>query len=125
MVVSKLLEHFTPAVELVVCPTAREADGLAMSSRNLRLTEAQRQVAGTIYQSLLYIKDRLSLGDITPLKKEAVNMLAAKGFRTEYVEIADASTLEAVDNWNGKQALVALAAAFLGEIRLIDNIVLT
>ena len=50
-------------------------------------------------------------------------MLTEKGFKVDYVEIADADTLQIVDHWDGKQKLVALAAAFLNQVRLIDNII--
>ena len=66
----------------------------------------------------------MQTGDLVSLKKKAENRLSEKGFKVDYVEIADANTLQPVDHWDGKQKLVALAAAFLNQVRLIDNILL-
>jgi pantoate--beta-alanine ligase len=110
-------------IELVVCPTVREPDGLAMSSRNLRLSEEDRKKAPVIYQCLQFINERLSAGgtDWQAIQKEAEQMLQQKGLRTDYVELANADTLELVGNPDKKIPLVALIAAFLGDVRLIDN----
>ncbi|HEY6506086.1 MAG TPA: pantoate--beta-alanine ligase, partial [Chitinophagaceae bacterium] len=78
-----------------------------------------------IYQTLSFIKNNLQQGSLLGLKTTATSMLVAKGFKPDYIEIADASTLELTDQWNGKQGLVALAAAFLNEVRLIDNLIIS
>ena len=122
MVIKKLLEYLKVKVQLVTCATLREHDGLAMSSRNMRLSEEQRKKAPLIYEVLTTIKNQLAPGNIGHLKREAEVTLSNGGFRVEYVEIADASTLVPCREWNGKTQLVALTAAFLGEVRLIDNI---
>lgn len=124
MVIRRLLELTgrVDAIALHICPTLREKDGLAMSSRNMRLNEADRKTAAVIYQALSALKSQLRPGDLTGLKMQATQRLAGAGFRTDYVEIADARTLEPVSNWDGQQRIVALAAAFLGEVRLIDNL---
>ncbi|MCX6316926.1 MAG: pantoate--beta-alanine ligase [Bacteroidetes bacterium] len=113
------------SISVMVCPTLRETDGLAMSSRNMRLNEDQRKKAVTISQVLTAIKQQLHTGDLSALLNEGQRVLEAAGFRTDYLEITDARTLEPVTNWNGTQSLVALVAAFMGDIRLIDNMVLT
>ena len=59
------------------------------------------------------------------MKKQAVQKLVENGFKVDYVEIADAESLQLVDYWDGKQKLVALAAAFLSGVRLIDNVLLS
>lgn len=112
------------STKIIICPTLREADGLAMSSRNMRLNEESRAKAVEIFKTLSHIKAVIKPGDLVALKKDAVKKLNDAGFRTDYVEIADAGTLELKDNWNGKDKLVALCAAFLGEVRLIDNMLL-
>ena len=126
MVLSRLVEIMGyNNTRIVVCPTLREPEGLAMSSRNRRLTEAERNRALTIYRVLRQIKAGLQPGPVNRLEEAAIAELEANGFRTDYVSIADATTLRPVTDWNGSQPIVALVAAFLGEVRLIDNIILT
>jgi pantoate--beta-alanine ligase len=124
MVVKKLLSLLGMKVEFIVCPTVREPDGLAMSSRNLRLNDEDRLRASEIFKTLQFIKNNIDGGNIEELKKEAAIRLESKGFKVDYVEIADSGTLESVGKHTGQQQLVALIAAFLGEVRLIDNLVL-
>ena len=124
MVIKKLTEltGLDQTVHTRICPTLREPDGLAMSSRNMRLSETERKNAGTIYKTLQLIKEGLGKNDLRSLKNDAKKILSEKGFKPDYVEIADASTLQLVNDWDGKQKLVALIAAFLNEVRLIDNL---
>ena len=125
MVVKRLLEHMQSTTQFIACPTMREPDGLAMSSRNLRLSPQDRQKAPAIYQTLLYIKEQLRPGNLEALKQQARERLVAAGFSVDYVEIAHAETLELLSSWDGAQPLVALVAAWLGEVRLIDNLVVS
>jgi pantoate--beta-alanine ligase len=125
MVIKKLLELTgMDTITIHISPTLRENDGLAMSSRNMRLDADARKQATAIYQSLTYIKEQLKPGDLGSIKKQAVTTLSEKGFKVDYIEIADAENLFIVDKWDGKQKLVALAAAYLGNVRLIDNLLL-
>lgn len=126
MVIAKLLEltGLKETTRIKISPTLREPDGLAMSSRNMRLNEEERRRAPLIYQSLLFIKTNLQQGSLAALKKEAVKQLAVEKFKVDYVEIADANTLNPVTHWDGQQQLVALAAAYNNEVRLIDNLLL-
>jgi pantoate--beta-alanine ligase len=125
-VITKLIEliKLDDTIKVIVCPTLREKDGLAMSSRNMRLNVDERQKAVTIFQSLSFIKKNLRQGDTHELIAKARKMLEDEGFKIDYVEIADAKTLSTVSAWDGKQKLVVLAAAFLNEVRLIDNMLL-
>ena len=125
-IIKKLLSltGLNESVKLTVCPTLREPDGLAMSSRNLRLSEEDRKKASAISQVLGKIKKNLKSGNIDPLIAEAKNFLLMQGFKTDYIEIADTRTLEPVKNWDGSQKLIVLAAASLNEVRLIDNLLL-
>jgi len=125
-VIKKLIEliGLNDRIKVNICPTLREDDGLAMSSRNTRLLPDDREKAATISAALRYIKKNLKAGDTKKIKDEAKEMLLQKEFRIDYIEIADADTLELVENWNGKQKIVALAAAFLNGVRLIDNMVI-
>lgn len=125
MVVRWLLQHLKMNTRFVAVPTIREKDGLAMSSRNMRLPEADRQKAPVIYQALEHIRRHITPGSLTPLLQEARDLLEKEGFRIDYVSVADANSLSSIDTWDGKQSLVALIAAFLGEVRLIDNMQVT
>ncbi len=126
MVIKKLVELIKQEekINVVVCPTLREADGLAMSSRNLRLGKNERETAAVIYHSLSLIQKKLQKGNTTAIVKEAHSMLEKAGFKIDYVEIADARNLSLVTEWDGQQKVTALIAAFLNDVRLIDNMTL-
>ncbi len=124
LVLKKMVALESTKTEIVICPTQREPDGLAMSSRNLRLNETDRKKAPAIHKALLSIKNTILTGDTEAFKKNAAGQLMNEGFKVDYVEIANADTLEIVKKWDGKTRLAALAAAYLDEVRLIDNIIL-
>ena len=126
MVIQRLigLTGLDSKIKVNICPTLREPDGLAMSSRNTRLMADDRKKATTISAALRYIKQNLRKGKLSAVKESAQQMLLENGFKIDYIEIADATTLELIESWDGKQKIVALAAAFLGNVRLIDNMVL-
>lgn len=124
MVVKKLLEILNADIELVICTTRREPDGLAMSSRNRRLTEPQRALAGILYQCLISVQAKKEGGDFDIVRMECADLLAHKGVELEYLSLADADTLELLDNYDSHRNMVALVAARLGKVRLIDNLVL-
>ncbi len=124
MVIKKLIGDYFTGIKTIVCPIIREPDGLAMSSRNRRLSAEERKKAPAIYSALCTIKENLRKEKLPSLQASAIKHLAEQGFKVDYIEIADAATLQPVSNWDGKQKLVVLAAAFLNEIRLIDNLLL-
>lgn len=111
-------------IKVKICPTLREANGLALSSRNMRLKDDERKTATTIFRCLSMIKDNLKEGNLAALKKKAVRMLEEAGFRVDYAEIADANKLSLLTDWDGEQKTVALVAAFMNKVRLIDNLLL-
>lgn len=123
-VLRRLIELRSLPVQLVSVRTTREPDGLAMSSRNRRLTETQRSLAGLIYQCLVSIQSKKELQSFSVVKKECWELLVHKGFRPEYIELADAATLELLPEYDASKRTVALIAAFIGDIRLIDNLIL-
>ncbi len=123
MVLSKIATIAYPSIQIGICPTQREPDGLAMSSRNLRLTTEERLLAVNIYLTLKYIQDTIKPGDLTNVKHGAIAALTAKGFKVDYIEICRKNNLEILENWDGNTAIVILIAAFLNSVRLIDNIV--
>lgn len=127
MVVQKLIElrAWQHQIQFNACPTFREDDGLAMSSRNLRLTKEQRSKAVFIYKMLEYLKNEIAPGSLSAIKQKAISVLTDNGFKVDYVELTDTKKLSLVSEWDGKQQLTALIAAFIGEVRLIDNMILT
>jgi pantoate--beta-alanine ligase len=125
MVLNKMVKLTGIETEIIICKTNREPDGLAMSSRNLRLNAAERKKAPAIYRALHSIKKDIKTGNMEKLTKSAKQLLTEDGFKVDYVEIAIADTLELIQKWDGKTTLVALAAAYLNEVRLIDNIIIS
>jgi pantoate--beta-alanine ligase len=125
LVVAQLLKTMQTDTVMVVSPTLREDNGLAMSSRNMRLSDTERNDGGNIYKALLFIKQHLKPGELDTLRNKAKSLLSQSGFKIDYVEIADANTLRLVDTWNGSQKLVALVAVFIRDVRLIDNMVVS
>jgi pantoate--beta-alanine ligase len=124
MVITRMIEIEQIKTNINICPTLRENSGLAMSSRNMRLTNEDRKQALKIFETLSYLKNNIKPGDLSALKQGAVNNLTNAGFKVDYVEIADADNLEIINNWNANIPLVAVTAAFLGGVRLIDNLLL-
>lgn len=111
-------------IKLRLCPTLREPNGLAMSSRNRRLTAEERQQAAAIQEGLQKIKQQIKPGETSSITHKITDGLRDRGFQIDYFEVADARTLAPVTVWDGKSELVALAAVFLGGVRLIDNLLI-
>ncbi len=123
-IVKQMIDQLGLPMELVMGPTVREEDGLAMSSRNLRLTEEQRQLAPKIYQTLVATREWLEEMLPTEVKAKAMQTLEVPGLKPEYFEIVDRETLQPIDNWAGQKTAVACTAVWAGEVRLIDNFLL-
>jgi pantoate--beta-alanine ligase len=109
-------------VEIVPCSTVREADGLAMSSRNRRLTEEERAVAAEIYRAMLNVRQSVGKVGFAEAMKSAENQLTGKGFAIDYVEMAATPDLVLLEDWPQKGPARIFVAAFLGKVRLIDNL---
>lgn len=124
MVIKQMMQARNYKAALRICDTVREPDGLAMSSRNLRLDPAERDQAVKIIESLMLIKNKLRPGNLSEIKNDATLFLEKNGYKVDYAEIANAETLISADEWNGKTKNVALVAAYINDIRLIDNLVL-
>ncbi|HWZ35525.1 MAG TPA: pantoate--beta-alanine ligase [Mucilaginibacter sp.] len=123
LVISRMVELLNMPVKLVMCPIAREADGLAMSSRNIHLTADDRKHALILSKTLNKIKQSFDPEKIDELKQQAGQDIAAEpGVVPAYFEIADGKTLLPA-NKNTKN-VVALVAATVGKTRLIDNVVI-
>lgn len=120
LIVSKLIELLHLKTKMIPCPIVRESDGLAMSSRNLRLSTPARAVAPELYKALRYLSMQLHELPFAELRSRAVARLEKAGFRVEYLALTTGD-LEPVDGpVHGSQVL--LAAAWLDGVRLIDNV---
>ena len=125
LVMQKMAADLNMNLEVVVCPTIREKDGLAMSSRNTYLTGSQRTSATVLYRSLCLAGDMFARGerDAGVIRKAIIDLISGEAaVKIDYVSIADIQTLDEIDKIGGK-ALVSLAVR-LGKPRLIDNIIL-
>ena len=126
MIIARLIQlmELEEKIEVRICPILRETDGLAMSSRNMRLNKEQRAKAPAIYETLIFLKENIDIGSLRDLKKEAVEQLKEKGLNPDYVEIANARTLKPINEWDARINILGLAAAYIDNIRLIDNMIL-
>ncbi len=127
IIINKMLNDLNFNVKMKVLPTVRENDGLAMSSRNAYLTPQQRKIAPVLYYSLKSALDLIKRGEKrTPLIKKKIREIVneKKEINLEYVAICDYFNLKELDEIKkGQKVLIALAA-YIGEVRLIDNVVL-
>ncbi len=110
-------------VKVHASPTFREPDGLAMSSRNLRLTIGEREIASLIYQILCKVKEKAGHLPVKELRRWAIKKINSNpAFTVEYFEIVDKNDLHILESWKEKKNALACTAVFLGDVRLIDNI---
>jgi len=127
MVIKRLisLQGWNDLIQVVICPIMREKDGLAMSSRNMRLNSEQRAKATALYETLVFLKQNLDKGALADIKNEAVEKLRGKSFKPDYVEIANAETLKPINEWDARINCIGLVAAYSDDVRLIDNMMLS
>jgi pantoate--beta-alanine ligase len=125
LVVNRLLKLIHSKAELVVCPTLREPDGLAMSSRNLRLNPAERQNALNIYKALIYVKDNIHNSSFSEILGNAVNQLKMNGFDVDYlslVSVEEDGTVTFPEEMSTRPLYLVVAAKEISSgVRLIDN----
>jgi pantoate--beta-alanine ligase len=124
MVIRRLIELMQKNIRITICPILREESGLAMSSRNLRLNLMERQTAAELHQALVSIKNNLDGNNFLSLKNKAIKNLEEKNFKVEYLELAKTNNLEIVSEFKNKKELIILVAAFLNDVRLIDNLLI-
>jgi len=121
-IIRRLVAMMNLPVQIVACPIVREADGLAMSSRNVRLTHSQRKNAPTIARTLFACKEKIATMPLDELKKWVVEQIdSTPELQTEYFDIVDRNTLQTALQYR-ENALQACIAVHAGLIRLIDNI---
>jgi pantoate--beta-alanine ligase len=120
-VIRLLTKKYNFPIQIIACPTLRETNGLAMSSRNLRLTEKEREDALIIIQTLKYIQSLKATKTPKEAKELAMEYFSNGKLRLEYLEIVNGANLKSLDNeWN--EYTVVCLAAFCGAVRLIDNL---
>jgi pantoate--beta-alanine ligase len=123
-----MIEDLHVPVELVVVPTVREQDGLAMSSRNRYLDPAQRKAASVLYRALQHARDLVAGGerDANRVRQVLDRTISLEwSVKLDYGEVADADSLESLVVIEPERRAVALVAARVGSTRLIDNLILT
>lgn len=124
-IVRSLVTQLNLPVEIIACDIVREKDGLAMSSRNTRLSTEERALAPAISKSLFKIKELAATKTVMELKKMVIDDLnQIPQITLEYIEIVDSKTLQSITDFKHTNSAVACIAVKLGEVRLIDNIIL-
>ena len=125
LVIKKMVTDLNMNLKVIVCPTVREPDGLAMSSRNVYLNAEQRKAAPVLYRSLLLAKDLFAIGErnAAAILEQMVALIQKEPLaKIDYINISDTETLAALKTIK-QSALVSMAVRF-GNTRLIDNIIL-
>ncbi|MDR2683248.1 MAG: pantoate--beta-alanine ligase [Dysgonamonadaceae bacterium] len=122
-IIRAMVRQWELPVEIIAHPIVREADGLAMSSRNTRLSPELRKNAAAISRILFESREQKNRLSIPALKREVIDRIdAVPGLQTEYFEIVDSLSLQPVHDWNEANGIVGCIAVYAGEVRLIDNV---
>lgn len=122
-VIRRMVELEGFDLEIVACPIMRHDDGLAMSSRNVRLTPEQRAIAPAIHRTLvesLELKPSRTVKEVKRFVTETIDALPQ--MRTEYYEIVNADTMQPITDWDQAKTAVGCVTVYCGDVRLIDNI---
>jgi pantoate--beta-alanine ligase len=126
LIIERLIAELHLPVKVLTATTKREPSGVAMSSRNLRLTEPEKATAAGIFKLLNYIKEHYVYEDIKALEEYGTNYLLNTGFtKVDYLWIVNAENLEPLTAVEKDTGVVALVAAYINDVRLIDNLMLT
>ncbi len=122
-IIHEMVRQMQFDLEIVGCPIVREEDGLALSSRNARLSAEERENALKISQTLFKSRTFAATHTVSETQKFVEDAIAAApGLRLEYFEIVDGNTLQKVGNWDQTSYAVGCITVFCGDVRLIDNI---
>jgi pantoate--beta-alanine ligase len=123
IIIRELVKKMNFLIKIIGCPTVREPDGLAMSSRNILLSTTERRKAPEISKALIFVRDHWQQFSVKEIQQKAIDKIeSATGGRVEYLEIADEAKLQPVDTWDFSKPLRVFTAVKLGKVRLIDNI---
>lgn len=121
-IIKSLVKQCALSLEIVPCPIVREASGLALSSRNKRLSDEERATAANIYR-ILKASTELKTTNVAEIKAFVAHEIAKIDiFRLEYYEIVDGETLQPIQDLNETDSVVGCITVYAGEVRLIDNI---
>ena len=121
-VIKELVRQLNSPVNIVGCPIYREENGLAMSSRNERLSESEKEIATKISSSLNYVAQHKKDHSIIKLKEHFLNQISSENaFDLEYFEIVDKETLKPISSWDEAKNYIAFTAVNIAGVRLIDN----
>ena len=124
VIIKDLVRQLNYNIEIIACPIVREKSGLAMSSRNERLSKSDREQASQISKIMNWAKENYKKYSVSELKKEIEGKYKEiKALDLEYFEIVDDESLQTIQTWESKGKIVACVAVFCGNVRLIDNIV--
>lgn len=124
LVIKKMVELFSIQVKLLLCPTIREKEGLALSSRNVRLSKKGKQQAQAIAAILNEVQPNVSHLGVKEARKIAISDFQThEAFKLEYFEICDPDDLKVVADESKAEKLIALVAVWLEDVRLIDNVI--
>ncbi len=122
-VIRKMVEIKNHPIEIISVATERESSGLAMSSRNMRLSAERREEAAILFEEMNKIKLNKGSSSVVSLKKEAINNINAhSGFNVEYLEIVDEIALEPIAHWEDSNHPRVFLAVVVDDVRLIDNL---
>ena len=121
-IIREMVRQMKFDLEIVGCPIVREEDGLALSSRNARLSSDERENALNISRTLFKSRTFAATHSVSETQKMVEDAIAAApGLRLEYFEIVDGNTLQKIGDWNETSYAVGCITVFCGEVRLIDN----
>lgn len=123
-IIKQLVKNENIDVDVVGCRIIREADGLAMSSRNQRLSSSERKSSTLLYRLLQEAQSLKKNKTVEEVKQYISENIKQSDFELDYFEIVDSITLQPVDEWDSSTSIRGCIAAYLGNVRLIDNIAL-
>ena len=122
-IIREMVKQYGMPVEITGCPIVREKDGMALSSRNTRLSKEEREKAVLISRTLLKSCNFVGEKSVAELKKWVVNQIDEEPLlEVEYFDIVDASTLQTITHWDDSRYVVGCITVYCGDVRLIDNV---
>jgi pantoate--beta-alanine ligase len=125
LILRNMVHHIFPFININAVDIARESNGLAMSSRNMRLSDDARVKASALHEALQFIQQYFGAQPIDALIRQAKNIILTNGFKKiDYLQICNTATLLPATDNTSDEKLIALAAAFIEDVRLIDNVII-
>ena len=123
-VIRKMTKDLGLDLDIVQVPIIREESGLAMSSRNMRLSEKEKADAVAISKALFESKEKMNIMPLSEVRQWVIDTVnSVDALEVEYFDIVDGDTMQDVENWNDSQYIVGCITVYCGEVRLLDNII--